>query len=63
VGGHAAVYFDPASPLDAADRILAVRHEEAALRARGLLRAERWTARHMLDHYAALYRTLAVARP
>jgi glycosyltransferase involved in cell wall biosynthesis len=63
VGGHAAIYFDPASPTDAASRILAARHEEAALRARGLLRAERWTARRMLDHYATLYRSLAVAHP
>ena len=59
VGGPAAVYFDPANPVDAASRILAARKEEAALRARGLLRAERWTARRMLGSYAKLYRTLA----
>jgi glycosyltransferase involved in cell wall biosynthesis len=60
VGGPAAVYFDPADPVDAARRILAARGEEVALRARGLLRAERWTARRMLDSYAELYRSLAV---
>jgi glycosyltransferase involved in cell wall biosynthesis len=59
VGGPAAVYFDPANPVDAASRILAARKEEAALRARGFLRAERWTARRMLGNYAKLYRTLA----
>ena len=59
VGGPAAVYFDPASPVEAATRILAAREEEAALRARGLLRAERWRPRHMLDQYAILYRSLA----
>jgi glycosyltransferase involved in cell wall biosynthesis len=63
VGGPAAVYFDPAAPVEAAGRILAARHEEAALRARGLVRAERWTAGRMLNHYATLYRTLAVPRP
>jgi len=62
VGGPAAVYFDPADPTAAAARILAARLEEAALRARGLVRAERWTAHRMLDHYANLYRSLAVAR-
>ena len=62
VGGPAAIYFDPANPVDAATRILAARDEEPALRARGLLRAERWTARKMLDHYATLYRQLAVER-
>jgi glycosyltransferase involved in cell wall biosynthesis len=59
VGGPAAVYFDPANPVEAASRILAARKEEAALRARGFLRAERWTARRMLGNYAKLYRTLA----
>ncbi|HEY4247233.1 MAG TPA: glycosyltransferase family 1 protein [Lacunisphaera sp.] len=62
VGGPAAVYFDPGDPVEAAGRILAARGEEAALRARGLLRAERWTARRMLGSYAELYRSLA-ARP
>ncbi len=60
VGGPAAVYFDPADPVDAAHRILAARSEEAALRARGLIRAERWTASRMLGSYAELYRSLAV---
>jgi glycosyltransferase involved in cell wall biosynthesis len=60
VGGPAAVYFDPANPVEAAIRILSARSEEAALRARGLLRAERWTARRMLDHYANLYRNLTL---
>jgi len=59
VGGPAAVYFDPANPVEAARRILAARNEEAALRARGLLRAERWTAQRMLGSYAELYRRLA----
>jgi glycosyltransferase involved in cell wall biosynthesis len=59
VGGPAAVYFDPANPAEAARRILAARNEEAALRARGLLRAERWTAQRMLGSYAELYRRLA----
>ncbi len=63
VGGHAAVYFDPADPAAAASRILAALPEEAALRARGLARAERWTAHRMLDHYATLYRSLAGSRP
>ena len=62
VGGPAAVYFDPADPVEAARRILDARGEEAALRARGLLRAERWTAQRMLGSYAELYRSLA-ARP
>lgn len=63
VGGHAAIYFDPANPVEAAARIIGARNEEAALRARGLIRAERWTARRMLDDYASLYRSLAIDRP
>jgi glycosyltransferase involved in cell wall biosynthesis len=63
VGGPAAVYFDPANPVEAATRIIAARHEEAALRARGLLRAERWSARRMLDDYAILYRSLVASHP
>jgi len=63
VGGSAAVYFDPANPVEAAIRILAAHPDEVALRARGLLRADRWNARHMLDHYASLYRRLAAVRP
>ena len=63
VGGPAAVYFDPANPVEAAARIIAAREEEAALRARGLLRAERWTARRMLDDYAVLYRSLVASHP
>jgi len=62
VGGHAAVYFDPADPVGAAERILASRDEEPALRARGLQRAQRWSARRMLDLYASLYRSLPPAR-
>lgn len=61
VGGSAAVYFDPADAIGAADRILAAQADEPRLRAEGLARAERWSTRRMLADYAALYGQLEKA--
>ena len=59
VGGTAAVYFDPAEPAGAADRIVAARPREADLRERGLARAAEWAPQRMAAAYAKLYRQLA----
>lgn len=55
VGGDAAVYFDPADPTSAADRIAAAWPDREALRNRGLQRAAEWDPARMIDRYAEVY--------
>lgn len=63
VGGEAAVYFDPAEPRQAAERILAARAIEPQLRAQGLRHAARWNSQRMLQDYATLYHRMTHENP
>lgn len=63
VGGDAAVYFDPAEPRQAAERILAARAIEPQLRAQGLRHAARWNSQRMLRDYATLYHRMTHENP
>ncbi len=58
VGGDAAVYFDPADPLDAARQISAHWSRRTELRSAGLQRAELWSPQRMLAAYENLYRRM-----
>jgi glycosyltransferase involved in cell wall biosynthesis len=59
VGGDAAVYFNPAAPDEAVAQILAAQSNRGTMSARGILYAANWDPKHMIDAYAALYRSLA----
>ena len=63
VGGDAAVYLDADQPERAAALLLAARADASAMRARGLVQAQRWNPDRMLGDYACVYRQLAAASP
>lgn len=63
VGGDAAVYFDPADPVAAAQRIADAWPLREELRAAGLARAAAlWSSGRMLADYEAIYRRLLAGR-
>jgi glycosyltransferase involved in cell wall biosynthesis len=58
VGGDAALYFDPANPVDAAIEITRGLALPGTLRSAGLKHARRWDPQLMLDAYLQIYDTL-----
>jgi glycosyltransferase involved in cell wall biosynthesis len=62
VGGDAAVYLDPASPVSAVERILEAWPRRAEMAERGLARAGEWSRALMIERYVAAYRRAGAAR-
>jgi glycosyltransferase involved in cell wall biosynthesis len=62
VGGNAAVYVDPESPVQAARQIAEAWSRRNELIARGLERSSEWNASRMIDRYLETYARLIAPR-